>query len=242
MIARMWRGWVRSGRLNEYIDILERTGMSGYRRTPGNLGAQVLTRDAGNGRTELITLSWWSDVDSIRAFAGDDIEVAKYYPEDDEYLLDREQTVAHFEVAAPEPAETGGFTLTRVIPAAPAQVFRGFVEPELFARWFVVQGYTTPADRIILDPKGGGMISAVLVSDEDHTEIPFTARYGEVRHPHQVQFRFADPDELVTISLLDLGSEGCQLTYRNEGSPLAGRATALRGVDMMLDAIIRTVS
>jgi hypothetical protein len=47
MIARMWRGWVRTEKIVEYIDILERTGMAGYRRTPGNAGAQLLTRDLG---------------------------------------------------------------------------------------------------------------------------------------------------------------------------------------------------
>lgn len=101
MIARMWRGWVRTELIDEYVDIVERTGMTGYRATAGNHGAQLLTRDLGGGRTELITLSWWTDLDVIRAFAGDDIEAAKYYPEDDAYLLDRETTVAHFEVAAP---------------------------------------------------------------------------------------------------------------------------------------------
>ena len=32
-------------------------------------------------------------------FADNDIGAAKYYPEDDEYLIDRDSTVAHFEVA-----------------------------------------------------------------------------------------------------------------------------------------------
>lgn len=103
MIARMWRGWVRTEKAAEYVDVVERTGMTSYRRTPGNAGAQLLTRDLGDGRTELITLSWWSDMDAIKAFAGDHIEVAKYYPEDDEYLIDREATVAHFDVAPPQP-------------------------------------------------------------------------------------------------------------------------------------------
>ena len=114
MIVRMWRGWVRTDRLAEYVDIVERTGMSDYRQTPGNEGAQLLTRDLGEGRTELITLSWWSDIDHIKAFAGDDIDKARYYPEDHAYLLDREATVAHFEVASPQspvptpPSSPGG--------------------------------------------------------------------------------------------------------------------------------------
>ena len=102
MIARMWRGRVRTEKAAEYAEIVERTGMAAYRRTPGNAGAQLLTRELGNGCTELVTLSWWSSLDDIRAFAGDDIDVAKYYPEDDEYLIDREATVAHFQVTPPQ--------------------------------------------------------------------------------------------------------------------------------------------
>ena len=89
---------MHTDRLEEYLDIIERTGMTEYRATPGNLGAQLLTRDLGDGRTELITLSWWEDLDVIRAFAGDDIELAKYYPEDDEFLLEFEPRVVHYEV------------------------------------------------------------------------------------------------------------------------------------------------
>ena len=100
MIARMWRGWVRTELIDEYVDIVERTGMAGYRATAGNLGAQLLTRDLGGGRTELITLSWWTGLDAIRAFAGDDVEAAKYYPEDAGFLLEYEPTVQHYEIEA----------------------------------------------------------------------------------------------------------------------------------------------
>ncbi|MGH9250192.1 MAG: antibiotic biosynthesis monooxygenase family protein [Acidimicrobiales bacterium] len=108
MIARMWRGWVRTEQAQAYIDIVERTGMAGYRETPGNMGAQLLTRDLGDGRTEIVTLSWWPDLEHIRAFAGADIEIARYYPEDDGFLLDREATVAHYEVAPVEPSSSPG--------------------------------------------------------------------------------------------------------------------------------------
>jgi heme-degrading monooxygenase HmoA len=107
VIARMWRGWVRTEKAAEYVDVVERTGMAEYRLTPGNKGAQLLTRDLKDGRTEVITLSWWTDLDAITAFAGDSIEIAKYYPEDDEYLIDRETTVAHFHVA-PQQQLPGG--------------------------------------------------------------------------------------------------------------------------------------
>jgi heme-degrading monooxygenase HmoA len=74
-------------------------GLAEYQQTPGNLGAQMWTRDLDDGRTEVLTLSWWESLDSIRGFAGDDIDAAVYYPEDEDYLIDREMTVTHYEVA-----------------------------------------------------------------------------------------------------------------------------------------------
>ncbi len=100
MIARIWRGWVATERVDDYVGYIEGTGIAEYRRTPGNLGAQMLTRDLGEGRTEVLTLSWWESLESVRGFAGDDIEVAKLYPDDDDYLVDREVTVTHYEVAS----------------------------------------------------------------------------------------------------------------------------------------------
>ena len=48
-----------------------------------------------------MTLSWWDSMASIRGFAGDDVDAAHYYPEDDEFLLERDATVAHYEVREP---------------------------------------------------------------------------------------------------------------------------------------------
>jgi heme-degrading monooxygenase HmoA len=96
----MWRGTVATDRAAEYVDYIERTGLAEYRRTPGNLDAQMWTRDLGDGRTEVVTLSWWDTLESIKGFAGDDISRAVFYPEDEGYLLDRDVTVTHYAVAA----------------------------------------------------------------------------------------------------------------------------------------------
>jgi heme-degrading monooxygenase HmoA len=98
VIARIWRGWVSTPRAAEYVAYIERTGIAEYRATPGNLGAQMLTRDLADGRTEVLTVSWWESLKSIHGFAGDDISVAVFYPEDDDFLVDRETTVNHYEV------------------------------------------------------------------------------------------------------------------------------------------------
>ena len=91
-----------------YADYIHETGLNEYAETPGNRGAWMLRRDQGD-RTEFITFSLWDSGDAIRAFAGDDIETAVYYPEDERYLIERGPTVAHYEVAY-EVRPSGGET------------------------------------------------------------------------------------------------------------------------------------
>jgi heme-degrading monooxygenase HmoA len=99
MIARIWRGAVRREDADAYADYIANTGMAEYRSTPGNHGAWMLRRDAGD-RTEIITFSLWDSPDSIKAFAGDDIDQAVFYPEDDRFLIERDRTVRHYKVVA----------------------------------------------------------------------------------------------------------------------------------------------
>lgn len=96
---RTWRGWISREDRDAYRDYLERTGLADYRQTPGNRGAWIAYRDLDDGRTEVVTVSLWDSRAAIVAFAGDDIEIARFYPDDDRYLLDRELTVRHYEVA-----------------------------------------------------------------------------------------------------------------------------------------------
>src|SRR3954449_12831682 len=97
MIARTWSGTVRRAEAEEYAEYIRETGFNEYGRTPGNRGAWMLRRDVGE-RTEFITLSLWESEDAIRAFAGEDIDAAVLYPEDEQYLIGGESTVTHYEV------------------------------------------------------------------------------------------------------------------------------------------------
>ena len=97
MIARIWRGVVKLGDAEAYAAYIAETGFKQYGETAGNRGAWMLRRDEGE-RTEFLTFSLWDSRDAIRAFAGEDIEAAVYYPEDDRYLIERDDTVKHYEV------------------------------------------------------------------------------------------------------------------------------------------------
>ena len=107
MIARTWSGTVRTTDAERYADYIRETGFAQYGETPGNRGAWLLRRDQrDDATTEFITLSLWDTVAAIRAFAGEDIEAAVLYPEDERYLLDGGTDIRHYEIAdhIPDPA------------------------------------------------------------------------------------------------------------------------------------------
>jgi heme-degrading monooxygenase HmoA len=99
MIARSWHGRVPESKADEYYAYLLRTGLADYASTPGNRGVRVLRRTS-NGVTEYLLTTLWDSIDAIKAFAGEDYERARYYGEDDAFLLEREEFVTHYEVLA----------------------------------------------------------------------------------------------------------------------------------------------
>jgi heme-degrading monooxygenase HmoA len=100
LILRRWTGVIRTADEADYVAYIDRTGTADYAATPGNRGFQMLLRALGDGRSEVTTLSWWESLDAIRGFAGEDIEVARYYPEDDRFLLERPHHVEHHRVVS----------------------------------------------------------------------------------------------------------------------------------------------
>ncbi len=97
MIARIWHGMVPKEKSEDYHQFLLNKGLSDYKITPGNRGVFVLKRDKDNV-THFYTLTFWKDIESIELFAGKDVLKAKYYPEDNDFLLEFEDEVTHFDV------------------------------------------------------------------------------------------------------------------------------------------------
>ena len=98
MIARMWRGAVRRDDADRYADYMRGTGVEEYAETAGNRGVLMLRRDDGD-RSEFVMVTLWESWDAVRAFAGDEVERAVFYPEDDVFLIERDLTATHYEVA-----------------------------------------------------------------------------------------------------------------------------------------------
>jgi heme-degrading monooxygenase HmoA len=97
MIARTWQGRVPAAKADAYHAYLLRSGVADYVNTPGNRGVHIL-RDIDADVAHFLLLTFWDSLDAIKAFAGEDYQRARYYPEDDDYLLEREPFVTHYEV------------------------------------------------------------------------------------------------------------------------------------------------
>jgi len=96
VITRMWHGVTKAENADAYLKYVEDTGMRDYRKVKGNLSAKLLRRIDGNV-CHFLTVTEWDSYESIKQFAGDDYRKAKYYPGDEDYLLEVEDTVTHYE-------------------------------------------------------------------------------------------------------------------------------------------------
>ena len=97
MIVRMWHGRVPTAKAAAYRKFLNERAIPDYQSVAGNLGVYILECPRGD-ITHFITMTHWENLDVIKRFAGEDIEVAKYYPEDKAFLLEFEPGVVHYAV------------------------------------------------------------------------------------------------------------------------------------------------
>ena len=95
-ITRIWHGRTRAAHADEYLEFLISTGVADYKATPGNLSVEILRR-IEKDVCHFWTVTRWDSFESIKKFAGEDHEKARYYEEDKIYLLEFEPHVIHCE-------------------------------------------------------------------------------------------------------------------------------------------------
>jgi heme-degrading monooxygenase HmoA len=96
MITRIWHGITKAEDADAYLKYIEETGIKDYRNVKGNLSAKILRR-VDNNICHFLTITEWDSLESIKQFAGENFEKARYYEEDKEYLLEFEEKVVHYE-------------------------------------------------------------------------------------------------------------------------------------------------
>jgi heme-degrading monooxygenase HmoA len=96
MITRIWHGATPAHKGDEYLKLMREVAIPDYRKTPGNQGAYALRRIEGDV-ADFLMVSFWESEEAIRAFAGNDIRVAKYKDYDQDFLLELEPYCTHYE-------------------------------------------------------------------------------------------------------------------------------------------------
>jgi hypothetical protein len=99
MIARMWRGWAPPTTADDYqrhygIEVSERLrAVSGFR------GGRLLRREDGQ-EVMFTSITFFTDLDAIRGFAGNDYELAVVEEAARRALSRWDERVTHHEVVA----------------------------------------------------------------------------------------------------------------------------------------------
>lgn len=101
MISRIWHGWTTPENADIYEELLKSEIFVGIqdRQIAGFHGIHLLRRDLVD-EVEFVTIMWFDSLDAVRAFAGDDYEVAVVPAKARAVLKHFDPRSQHYEVKA----------------------------------------------------------------------------------------------------------------------------------------------
>ncbi|MEU7767205.1 SRPBCC domain-containing protein [Nocardia sp. NPDC049190] len=103
------------------------------------------------------------------------------------------------------------FTIVRVFDAPRELVFQAWLDPDQLTEWAGPHGFSTPRDRIVIEPHVGGRYDSTMVSDADGSTYPSTGVFREIVTPERLMFTWSDPtgdgaiasESVVTVTFAD---------------------------------------
>jgi uncharacterized protein YndB with AHSA1/START domain len=116
------------------------------------------------------------------------------------------------------------FTMTRLLDAPRAQVWRAWTDPNEAPYWLHPRNLTTPRDRVEFDVRPGGAYRYTMIS-ADGTEYLTVGTYREVAPLDRLVFTWGSADDIdearpvITVELAEQGASGQQtlMTFQLEG-------------------------
>jgi heme-degrading monooxygenase HmoA len=97
VIARLWSAQTTHAQRPAYADHLKNHVLATLRKVDGYAGAMLLEREASD-RVEIVVITFWQSVDSIRRFAGAEVEKAVVADEAAALLTEFDRRVRHYQV------------------------------------------------------------------------------------------------------------------------------------------------
>ena len=103
MISRIWHGWTTLKNAEAYESLLKGEIFLGIktRKIDGFKGIHLLRRNIEE-EVEFITIMWFDSLESVRAFAGEDYELAVVPPKARNLLSRFDARSQHYEVKVEE--------------------------------------------------------------------------------------------------------------------------------------------
>ncbi len=99
MIARIFHRRTKAEDYEEYSNLMKSIAIPDYKNTKGFVDLTFLRR-MENDIAHFTLITFWENLEVIKKFAGEVFEKAKYYVEDEKFLLEFEEKVIHNEVIA----------------------------------------------------------------------------------------------------------------------------------------------
>ncbi len=96
-IMRLWHGEVAIEKADEYEKFMVEKAAPDYSSADGLLKL-FFQRKNEKTKSHFLLVTIWDSLESIKQFAGAEPELAKYYPEDDQFLLEKEKYTSMYEV------------------------------------------------------------------------------------------------------------------------------------------------
>ena len=98
MISRIWHGWTAHEHADAYEALLRHEIFAGIAALDisGYHGIHLLRRELDT-ETEFVTIMWFDSLDAVRAFAGEDYEVAVVPPKARALLSHFDARSVHYE-------------------------------------------------------------------------------------------------------------------------------------------------
>jgi heme-degrading monooxygenase HmoA len=97
LILRTWHGRTSIEDAAAYEAFMRTRAAPDYGSVPGLIRAIFTRRDEADG-AHFLLVTLWTDMQAVKIFAGADPARAKYYPEDDRYLLEKEERSLNHEI------------------------------------------------------------------------------------------------------------------------------------------------
>jgi hypothetical protein len=101
VIVRHWSARLDPRNVEQYVAHLDRSLKPALAALPGFVDVTIMARlihDAGSPMSEIVVQTRWRSLESIRAFAGDDISMAVVEPAAAALFADYDRGVRHYEV------------------------------------------------------------------------------------------------------------------------------------------------